>query len=343
MMAVTIRDIANHVGKSITTVSRALNDFDDVAPATKEQVRAAARELGYAPNSLAQRLQKRTSDTIGLVMPTAGPRFSDPFFSELLAGVGNAAARLGYDLLVATRAPGESEVATYESGINTQRVDGFIVVRTRRDDARINLLRRRGFPFVAFGRVEGPLDFAFVDEDGVAGMAAIVRHLHRLGHRRLACIAPPADLMFTQHRLAGVRTTWQELGHPPTSLQIIEADLTQRGGYHAACTLLDAADQARPTAICACNDLMAIGAMTAAQERGLQVGVDLSVTGFDNTPMAEHSHPPLTTVDQPIHEIGGMLCELLVRRLHDEQAAPEQILLTPALIVRSSTGPPPGA
>ncbi len=341
-MAVTIRDIANQVGKSITTVSRALNDYDDVAPATKEQVRAAAQSLGYSPNSLAQRLQKRTSDTIGLVMPTARPRFTDPFFSELLAGVGNSAARLGYDLLLATRAPGESEIATYEAGIATQRVDGFIVVRTRRDDARINLLRRRNFPFVAFGRVEGPLDFAFVDEDGVAGMRAIVRHLHALGHRHLACIASPAELMFTHHRLQGVRTTWHELGHPAESLQIVEADLTQRGGYDAACALLDD-EAARPTAICACNDLMAIGAMTAAQERGLQVGVDLSVTGFDNTTMAEHSHPPLTTADQPIHEIGGTLCELLVRRLRDEHAPPEQVVMTPALIVRHSTGPAPGA
>lgn len=338
-MAVTIRDIARHVGKSITTVSRALNDFDDVSAETKQSVRQAAADLGYTPNTLAQRLQKRTTDTLGLVIPTSGPRFSDPFFSEFLAGVGNTAARLGYDLLVATRAPGESEVSTYLSSMAAHRVDGFIVVRTRCDDARINLLRERRFPFVAFGRVEGVLDFPYVDEDGAAGMAAVVFHLHDLGHRRLACIAPPAALMFARHRLDGLRSAWEALGMSLRDLVVVESDLTQRGGYQAAGGLLDR--EPRPTAIVACNDLMAIGAMTAAQERGIRVGRDLSITGFDNTPMAEHSHPPLTTVDQPIYQIAGTLCEMLVRRLRDETAPVEQMLLTPSLIVRQSTGPPP--
>ena len=340
-MPATIRDIARHVGKSITTVSRALNDYSDVSPKTKVLVRNAAAELGYSPNMLAQRLQKQQSDTLGLVIPTSGPRFSDPFFSEFLAGVGNTAARLGYDLLVATRPPGDSELTTYLSSMSTHRVDGFIVVRTRRHDARIECLRERGFPFVAFGRVEGILDFPFVDEDGAAGMAAVVRHLHALGHRRMACISPPEGLMFACHRLDGLRRTWAELGLAPSDLTTVEADLTQRSGYQAARALLKR--DPRPTAIISCNDLMAFGSMAAAQECGLQVGRDISITGFDNIPMAEFSHPPLTTIHQPIYQIAERLCEILVHRLRVEDAPIEQVLLTPTLMVRQSTGPPPAA
>ena len=107
---VTLRDIAKRVGKSVTTVSRALNDFDDVSPATKELVRKVAQELGYTPNIMAQRLQKRSTDTIGFVIPTYGPRFSDPFFSEFIAGMGNKAAKLGFDILVSTYPIGEGRL-----------------------------------------------------------------------------------------------------------------------------------------------------------------------------------------------------------------------------------------
>lgn len=338
-MAATIRDIARKVGKSITTVSRALADYSDVSPETKRLVRAAAEELGYSPNTMAQRLQKRQSDTLGLIIPTSGPRFSDPFFSEFIAGIGNTAARLGYDLLVATRPPGENEVKSYLSSMSTHRVDGFVVVRTRCNDARINLLREKRFPFVSFGRVEGDLDFSFVDEDGAEGMATVVRHLHGLGHRRMACIAPPSTLMFAHHRRAGLLGTWEALDLDPANLTVVMGDLTQRGGYEACGPLLDGPN--RPTAILACNDLMAFGVMRAAQERGLTVGRDLSVTGFDNIPMAEYSHPPLTTVNQPIYQIAGMLCEMLVRHLRDEAAPVERVLLTPTLIARESTGAPP--
>ncbi len=130
-MPVTIKDIARRVGKSITTVSRALNDYDDVSPQTKAEVRRVAAELGYSANKQALSLQKRRSDTLGLVLPTFGPRFSDPFFSEFIAGVGNAAAERNFDLLVSTRPPGVEEDAAYRAIVQSRRVDGFILVRVR--------------------------------------------------------------------------------------------------------------------------------------------------------------------------------------------------------------------
>ncbi|MBE9524442.1 MAG: LacI family DNA-binding transcriptional regulator [Chloroflexi bacterium] len=335
-MVVTLKDIAQATGKSITTVSRALNDYDDVSPTTKELVCRVAADLGYAPNIYAQRLQKQFTETIGLIIPTFGPRFSDPFFSELLAGIGNCAAQLGYDLLVSTRAPGEEELESYRAAIRGRRVDGFILVRTRRQDKRVTCLQEVNFPFVAFGRTDEKLDFPFVDEDGIYGMRLVTEHLASQGHQRIACIAPPNDLMFAHYRLGGFKDGLSEAGIPVNDALIRIGNLTQRSGYEQASALLDLPSP--PSAIAACNDLMAFGAMSAAQARGLVVGKDVAITGFDNIPMAEYSHPSLTTIHQPLYKIGGMVCEMLIQLIRGESLENKHILLKPELIVRQSSG-----
>jgi LacI family transcriptional regulator len=342
-MSVTLKQIARHTGKSITTVSRALNDYDDVSPETKALVRRVAEELGYTPNLLAQRLQKRRSETIGLILPTFGPRFADPFFSEFLAGVGNMAAEHSYDLLVSTQPPGDGELQVYRQKMQSRQVDGFVIVRTRSQDQRIRCLLEANFPFVAFGRIDGDLDFSFVDVDGTQGMRAVAEHLIKLGHRRIACLAPPSGLLFAEHRLAGLRRAMLEHGLDLGEQQVLLGDLTQKSGFEAAKRLLDGPQ--RPTAIAACNDLMALGAMSAIQERGLEVGKDIALTGFDDIPMAEHSHPPLTTVRQPIYQIGKMVCEKLIQQLRGQEVIARQVILEPTLVVRQSSGdlPQPAA
>ncbi len=338
-MTATLKEIARRTGKSITTVSRALADYDDVSPETKALVRRVAAELGYTPNLMAQRLQKRRSDTIGLILPTFGPRFSDPFFSEFLACVGNGAAEHNYDLLVSTQAPGDRELQVYRQKVQSRQVDGFVIVRTRRQDARIHYLRDAGFPFVAYGRIEGEMDFPYVGVDGTLGMKLVGEHLIGLGHRRIACIAPPPDLMFAEHRLAGLRDALRAHRLELAEEDVVVGDLTQKGGFEAAGQLLDRPQP--PTAIVACNDLMALGAMSAIQERGLEVGKDIAVTGFGDIPMSEHSHPPLTTVHQPIYRIGKMVCEMLIQILRGEDLLSRQVMLEPKLIVRHSCGNAP--
>lgn len=335
-MIVTLKDISKATGKSVTTVSRALNDHNDVSTATKELVRNVAAELGYTPNIFAQRLQKQHTDTIGLIIPTFGPRFSDPFFSELLAGVGNQAAALGYDMLVSTRAPGDEEVKAYCTMTQGRRVDGFVLVRTRKKDARVECLQKANYPFVAFGRAEEKNDFPYVDEDGAYGMRLITQHLISLGHRRIAYISPPPELMFAHYRSEGFKDAIAEASILTDDSLFRIGDLTQRGGYEQANILLDLPSP--PSAIAASNDLMAFGAMSAAQDRGLVVGKDISITGFDNIPMAEHSHPPLTTLHQPLYQIGGMVCKMLIHLIHGEELEKKKILLEPELIVRQSSG-----
>lgn len=335
-MAVTLKQIAERVGKSVTTVSRALAGYDDVSPATREQVRKVALELGYEPNIIARQLQKRRTDTLALILPTFGPRFSDPFFSEFLAGVGNEAARQGFDLLVSTRAPGPEEREAYLRNIRSRRVDGFIIVRTQRQDPRIAVLQEYNFPFAVFGRVEGDNDFPLVDEDSELGIELAVQHLVNLGHTRLACIAPPPNLMLGYYRRRGFVTALKKYGLLPDPRLIIEGDLTQRAGRIAGAQLLDMANP--PTAIVACNDLMALGAISAAQERGLVVGRDVSITGFDDIPPAEYTHPSLTTIHQPVYQIGGRVCRMLVRVIRGETLPERRIILKPSLVIRQSTG-----
>lgn len=335
-MTVTIKDIARETGKSITTVSRALNDYDDVSLETKLLVRRVAEEMGYTPNLWAQRLQKQRTETVGLILPTMGPRLGDPFFGQLIAGVGDKAGEYGYDLLVSTLPPGENEVEIYKKKVQSRQLDGVIVVRTRRHDARIEYLRTADIPFVVFGRTEGELDYPYVDEDGAAGMRAIVEHLIRAGHRRIACIAPPEELMFAKYRMQGVHEALAQHGLELDPMLLRRGDLTQRGGFVEAQALL--ALPQPPTAIVACNDLMAFGAISAAQQQGLVVGRDIAITGFDDTPWAEHSHPPLTTVHQPIYEIGNMLCDMLIRITQGQTLEQRQIVLKPRLVIRQSCG-----
>jgi LacI family transcriptional regulator len=339
-MAVTIKDIARKLGLSITTVSRALGNHLDVNPKTKELIQRTAAEMGYTPNLMAQRLQKRKTDTIGLIIPTFAPRFSDPFFSEFLAGLGNKAAQLGYDLLVSTRAPGVNEMPAYHQMVDGHRADGLVVVRTRQYDERIHYLSSIQFPFVAFGRTDGGHDFLYVDEDGAYGMELVAAHLVEFGHTRIACISSPPELMFTHSRMQGLRTGLESRNIPLEENLIRTGDMTERSGYEQAMSLLHLPTP--PTAIVVCNDLMAFGAMSAAQDYGMVVGQDISITGFDNIPMASHSHPPLTTVNQPIYQIGSMVCEMLIKCLKGQVLEQRQIILKPGLIMRHSSGPVKG-
>jgi len=337
-MPVTLKDIARRVGYSVTTVSRALAGYDDVAESTRQLVLETAAEMGYHPNVTARRLQRQRTDTIGFIIPTHGPRFSDPFFSELLTGIGNYSAEHELDLLVSTQAPGSEEMKTYKRIVSERRVDGLLVVRTRHRDARIAYLIDQGFPFVAFGRSDVGEDFPYVDVDSRAGVRQLTQHLIDFGHRRIAYIAAPPNLMFASHRMMGYQEALAENSIALDEELVTVGALTQRSGHAAGCDLLTRA--LRPTAIIASNDLMALGVISAAQGLGLAVGRDVAVTGFDDVPLAEDAHPPLTTLRQPIYEIGQRICEMLIRLLQGEILEERHVILQPQLIVRKSCGAP---
>jgi len=338
-MTVTIKDIAREVGVSITTVSRALTGYSDVAEGTRQRILETAREMGYSPNITAQRLQKRRTDTLGFITPTFGPRFSDPFFSEFMAGIGNEAASKNYDLLVSTHAPdSEEEQKVYRRAVRGGWVDGLIVVRTRENDARIQLLCEHNFPFVAFGRTRDDLDFPYVDEDSEAGMRLLVQHFIDLGHRRIGLISPPAGLNFGLYRLQSYYDTMRENDLDVRAEWVVTGDMTRHSGINMVESLLEL-DPA-PTAIIGGNDLMAIGAIKRLQQSGLQVGKDIAVGGFDDIPLAAFVNPPLTTIHQPIYDIGKQTTAMLIDIINNRRLDNANVLLAPTLVVRESSGKP---
>ncbi len=333
-----LKEIAEVLDLSVTTVSRALAGYPDVAEKTRQRVVSKAQEMGYVPNVAAQHLQRQKAYAIGFIIPTFGPRFSDPFFSELMAGIGNEAGRQGYDLLISTVPPGPKEIEAYRLQTYSHRVDGMIVVRTRHNDPRIAFLVKNGFPFVAFGSCDEDLDFPFVDVDGEDGTRQAVEHLVKLGHRRIAYLSGPKELTFSTHRLRGFLNTMREKGMPVRDEWVLEGKLTESSGHDLAGKLLDS--DPRPTAVIAANDLMAFGAMAAVQEQGLQIGGDVSVAGFDDIPLAAYSHPALTTVHQPIYQIATMVTNMLIRLLNGEPLEERVRWIKPRLVVRKSTGRP---
>ncbi|MEM7799490.1 MAG: LacI family DNA-binding transcriptional regulator [Chloroflexota bacterium] len=337
-MAVTLKDIADRVGKSVPTVSRALAGFEDISPKTREYVQAVAKEMGYVPNTFARKLQSQKSDAVGLILPgTENLRFSDPFFSQLLSGIIEQTSQAGLDLTISAANP-ETELETYTELIRGQRVDGFIVVRTQRKDKRIALLRDQKVPFVAFGRMEAGNDFSYIDEDGGWGIEQIVDHLVDLGHTHLSCIAEPTRYTKSYNRVQGFINALKKHHLPLRESDLVVSNFRQRSGRVAALQLLE--QDKPPTAIVAVNDLLAIGAIHAIQERGLAVGKDISVTGFDDIVLAEMANPGLTTLHQPAHEMGSLVAKSLIKQIRNEKNPHHQVVLKPTLVIRGSTAPP---
>jgi LacI family transcriptional regulator len=338
-MRVTLKDIADKSGFSITTVSRALAGYDDVNEQTRQSIVDLAVSMGYQPNLVARQLRHQRTNTIGMIIPANDQGFSDDFFSELMMGVGHAATLYGYDLLLSAQTTTENEMAAYRRLAGGRRVDGVVVARTRRDDPRIEYLKQQGFPFVVSGRnpLGQPSDFPYIDVDSQLGIKLMVRHLVELGHRHIGLLLPPPEMAFTPYRLTGYHEGLAEAGLPYQESYILHGDLKRSGGYQATLQLLSTAPQL--TAVVACNDLMALGAISAIQERGLRVGTDIAVSGFDDIPAAEYSTPPLTTIRQPIYEIGQRLFEMLMRIIQRHPLEETHILLEPALVIRDSSGP----
>ena len=332
-----IRDVAKKLNLSITTVSRALDGYDDVAEHTRQLVVTTAQEMGYAPNRAARQLRRQHADTIGFILPIEQMQLSDPFLAEFIAGVGDEAKSRNFDLLVSAAMPGsDDELAAYQRWAQGGKVDGVIIVRTRLHDSRLEYLEKQKVPFVCMERSLDTENFMGIEVDSYTAILQLMAYLINLGHRRIAYIGGCAGLKIDYDRLSAYQDglTQAQLVIDPEL--IVRGDLTLAGGSEATEKLLDL--QSPPTAIVCINDLTAIGAMHAAHNRGLMIGVDLSVTGFDGLSDSLHSEPPLTTIAQPVYEIARQLTKILIAEIKGEPIDEKHIKIQPKLIVRLSTG-----
>lgn len=321
---VTLKDIAEAVGKSVAAVSRALNNHDDISIETREYIKQVARQMGYA-----------STNTLGLIIPTLSPRTADPYYSELLAGIASAAAEREFDLVVSTCVPGPEEQWAYLRLINSRRVDGIIVTRPRWRDSRIELLLEKKFPFAVIGATNLAGDFISVCDDAHAAVAQVVEHLVSQGHERIALVNTPSDLFFSSDILAGFRQAMRQAQLPINEEFLEQSDFSQKEGYRAGQTLLSKPEA--PSAIIAADDVVALGVMAAAQDQGLEIGQDLAVTGYGDILLAEFAQPPLTTIHRPTYTLGQQACQRLIARINNETIDQPTLVFKPSLVIRQSS------
>jgi LacI family transcriptional regulator len=333
----SLSKIAQKLGLSVTTVSRALGGFPDVAAATRERIEAEAARIGYRPNLVARRLRTGRSEAVGVVLPSGPGQFDDPFFLRLLSAVGPPLQAAGLDLLVATARPGADELRAYRHLVEGRRVDGILLARTRRQDERIAYLLDRGMRFVAHGRSEQARPFAYLDIDGASACRAATERLIGVGHRRIGLINASETYMFAVHRQAGWRAALADAGLVPGP--VAHAEPTEENGFRLMAAMLR--DAAPPTAVLCATDRLAVGALHAIGAAGLRAGRDVSIIGYDNLPMATYTDPPLTTVEQPIDRAGARMVEMLLALMRGADPKDFAELWQATLIPRASDGPAP--
>jgi LacI family transcriptional regulator len=334
---VSLSTIAQKLGLSVTTVSRALGGFTDVAPATRARVEAEATRIGYRPNLVARRLRTGRSEAVGVVLPSGPGQFDDPFFLRLLSAVGPPLQAAGLDLLVATARPGADEMRAYRHLVEGRRVDGILLARTRRQDERIAYLLDCAMPFVAHGRSEQARPFAHLDIDGESACRAATQRLIGLGHRRIGLINAVETYMFAVHRQAGWRGALADAGL--ASGPLAHAEPTEENGFRLMAAMLR--EPAPPTAVLCATDRLAVGALHAIGAAGLRAGRDVSIIGYDNLPMATYTDPPLSTVEQPIDRAGVRMVEMLLSLMDGADPKDFAELWQATVIPRSSDGPSP--
>jgi LacI family transcriptional regulator len=335
---VTLRDIAREAGVSVTTVSHALNDTRSVSPQARERVNDVAKKLNYRPNSIARSLRSGTTHAIGLMIPDN----SNPFFAEIARAIEDIGFETGRSVILCNTDGNRKKERAYVDVLIGIKVDGVVYIASGADETEpLDELIKAGIPLVVADReLTGPdVDIIMVDNE--TGAYAATDYLATLGHRIIACISGPSAITPSQARVRGYRNALaqHQLEYRPEL--VVAADFRFQGGGTAMDQLLRI--EPRPTAVFACNDIMAIGAMRAVRKAGLHVPDDLSIVGFDGVSLAATVDPPLTTVTQPTAELARVAMNCLVARIErpaeTSAAPPARHILTGQLTIRESCRP----
>ncbi|GLW71808.1 LacI family transcriptional regulator [Kitasatospora phosalacinea] len=330
----TLEEVAALAGVGRGTVSRVINGSPRVSAKAREAVQNAIAELGYVPNRAARTLVTSRTDSIALVVPEAETRlFSEPYFSDIISGVSAELAETDMQLLLIL-VRNQRERDRLSAYLTAQRVDGVLVVSVHRDDPLPGLLESLEIPSVLAGR-RGDLEpLSYVHADNAGGARMAVRHLLRRGCTQVATLTGPLDMEVAQARLGGYRRALEEAGHAYDEDLVGLADFTEEGGRVAMRELLDRRPELDGV-FCA-SDVMAAGAMQVLRAAGRRIPDDVAVIGFDDSIVARHTDPPMTSVRQPIEEMGRTMARLLLDEIHERGRARRQVVLATELIVRDS-------
>jgi LacI family transcriptional regulator len=332
---ITIYEVAREAGVSTATVSRVINDRRHVREATRLRVEAAMRDLGYVANRQARGLAGGRSRVIGLLVYELG----SSYFNQLIRGIDAATAQIGYDLMLYTTHARREMEAQHAAELASGPADGLIFVLAVEIDSYVDRLRRQRVPYVLLDHDRDVPDSTFVTAANRRGAKEAIEHLISLGHRRVGFITGTPGTSSARERLAGYRDALREARIAYEPSLVVKGDFLEIRGFGATRELL--ALEPRPTAIFTSADTAAFGAVKAARAAGLDVPRDISIVGFDDIPEASLVMPALTTVRQPLQEMGATAVRLLRRLMDEPDATPRRTELLTELIVRESSAPPP--
>lgn len=331
----TLEEVATRAGVGRGTVSRVINGSPRVSDRTRAVVEAAVAELGYVPNRAARALAANRTDAIALVVPEPEDRFfAEPYFSDMVRGVGAALADTEMQLLL-TLAGSDRERRRLAQYLAAHRVDGVLLVSVHADDPLPDLLEQLAIPAVISGRRSAAETLAAVDSDNLDGARAAVAHLVARGRRTIGTITGRLDVYGAQCRLEGYRTALTLAGRAPDERLVAPADFTEEGGRRAMRALLDRCPQL--DAVFAASDVMAAGARQVLRDAGRRIPHDVALIGFDDSAVARHMDPALTSVRQPIEEMGRTMARVLLQEIAGRAAERPQIVLPTELVVRESS------
>jgi len=331
----TIREIARAAGVSIATVSRVINGRPDVSPQTREAVLRVVREHGFSTNRNARALSGGRTGLVGVTLPI----LEAAYFAVIVSGTAEALYEHDMRIVLCPTLHQHEREVTLLDRLMHGTTDGAVLMLPEESNAELRALQETGYPFVVVDpRVQLDQGIPAVSASNASGARAVVEHLLSLGHRRIGAILGPADWMATTERLNGYRSALAAAGVLAARDLVVESDFSIESGEAAAAALLDLPE--RPTAIFGFNDNVAIGALRAAEARGLIVPDDLSVVGFDDSEQSGLVTPALTTVRQPLAEMGRMAVSLLLRLLDHQRVEAMNIELATRLVVRESTAAP---
>ena len=335
----TLDAVDARAGVGRGTVSRVVNGSPQVSPEAREAVQQAIAELGYVPNRAARALVTQRTDSVALVVSESEERvFGEPFFAGIVRGISSGLLDTTLQLWLAmAQSPAERE--RVEHHLTTQHVDGVLLLSLHDSDPLPTLLEQRGLPAVLGGRPArmlqpGAQPAYFVDVDNAGGARQAVEYLIGKGRRRVATVAGPQDMGVGVLRLAGYREAIRANGGTLTEDLIAYGDFSESSGAAAMRRLLEISPEL--DAVFVASDLMAAGAMRALRELGRRVPGDVAVVGFEDSPVARQTDPPLTTVYQPVEEMGRQMARLLVARIRNEPMDVPYVLLDTHMVARQS-------
>lgn len=335
MPVLTLEDIAKLAGVSRSTVSRVINDHPNVRDKVRKRVMEVIQTTGYHPNAAARTLASQRSWMIGLVIPrTFSNIFTDPYFPRLTQGIAQACNQYNYTLGLFLISSKEDEEKVLSRVSRKGLLDGLLVQSGQIGDQLIERLATSNSPMVIIGRPSKPAEVSYIDVDNVNGAYNAVRHLLRLGYKRIGTITGLSNTTVSIDRKEGYIKALQEQGRQIDESLIVEGDFSEAGGYYAMQKMLPV----KPDAVFVASDIMAIGAMRTVREANLKIPDDVAFVGYDDLPLATLPESPLTTVRQPISQFGFNSVNILIDLIENGIKPARRVIMDTELVIRTSCG-----